>query len=52
MKSSLLMRRIYDKQFKIADIKLVFEDDMSVADVAKESSIHYNSLYRWRNEYE
>ena len=25
---------------------------MSVSDVAKELSIHYNSLYRWISEYE
>lgn len=46
------MRRSYDKQFKIAAVKLVLEDDMSVSDVAKELSIHYNSLYRWISEYE
>ncbi|MHC6179342.1 transposase [Clostridium sp. JNZ X4-2] len=44
------MRRSYDKQFKIAAVKLVLEDDMSVAGVAL--SIHYNSLYRWISEYE
>lgn len=36
------MRRSYDKQFKLAAVKLVLEDDMSVSDVAKELSIHYN----------
>ena len=46
------MRRNYDKQFKIAAVKLVFEDDMSVSNVAKELSIHYKSLYRWISEYE
>ncbi|APQ95149.1 transposase family protein [Clostridium botulinum] len=52
MKGGLLTRRSYDKQFKIAAVKLVLEDDMSVSDVAKELSIHYNSLYRWISEYE
>lgn len=46
------MRRNYDKQFKIAAVKLVLEDDMSVADAATALSIHYNSLYRWISEYE
>ena len=46
------MRRSYDKKFKIAAVKLVLEDDMSVAEVAKKLSIHYNSLYRWISEYE
>ncbi|WP_434304880.1 transposase [Clostridium botulinum] len=46
------MKKNYDKQFKIAAVKLVLEDDMLVSDVAKELSIHYNSLYRWISEYE
>ncbi len=46
------MRRNYDKQFKVTAVKLVLEDNTSVADVAKELSIHYNSLYRWISEYE
>ena len=47
-----MARRSYDKQFKIAAVKLVLEDDMTVAEVSKELDIHYNSLYRWINEYE
>lgn len=47
-----MSRRSYDRQFKIAAVKLVLEDNMSVASVAKELSIHYNSLYRWISEYE
>ena len=47
-----MARKSYDKQFKIAAVKLVLEDDMTVADVAKELSIHYNTLYRWISEYE
>lgn len=46
------MRRSCDKQFKIAAVKLVQEDNMSVADAATALSIHYNSLYRWISEYE
>jgi transposase len=45
-------RRSYDRQFKIAAVKLVLEDDMSVSEVAKELSVHYNTLYRWISEYE
>lgn len=45
-------RRSYDRQFKIAAVKLVLEDNMFVAGVAKELSIHYNSLYRWISKYE
>lgn len=47
-----MARRSYDKQFKIAAVKLVLEDDMSVSEVSKELSIHYNTLYRWINEFE
>jgi transposase len=46
------MRKSYDKQFKIAAVKLVLEDEMPVADAAEALSIHYNSLYRWVSEYE
>jgi len=47
-----MARRSYDKQFKIAAAKLVLEDNMSVSEVAKELSVHYNTLYRWISEYE
>ena len=47
-----MARRSYDKQFKIAAVKLVLEDNMTVSEVSKELSIHYNSLYRWISEYE
>ena len=47
-----MTRRSYDKQFKMAAVKLVLEENMTVAEVAKELSIHYNSLYRWISEYE
>lgn len=46
------MRKSYDKQFKIAAVKLVLDDEMSVANAAEALSIHYNSLYRWISEYE
>ena len=47
-----MARRSYDKQFKMAAVKLVLEDNMTVAEVSKELDIHYNSLYRWVSEYE
>jgi Transposase and inactivated derivatives len=36
----------------MAAVKLVLEDNLSVSEVAKELSVHYNSLYRWISEYE
>ena len=47
-----MARRSYDKQFKMAAVKLVLEDNISVSEVSKELDIHYNSLYRWISEYE
>ena len=47
-----MSRKSYDRQFKMAAVKLVLEDNMSVSKVADELSIHYNSLYRWISEYE
>ena len=47
-----MARRSYDKQFEMAAVKLVLEDNMTVAEVSKELDIHYNSLYRWISEYE
>lgn len=46
------MRRSYDKPFKVAAVKLVLEDDMSVSDAAKALGFHYNSPYSWISEYE
>lgn len=45
-------RRTFDRQYKIAAVKLVIEEDYSVAEVSNELSIHCNSLYKWINEYE
>ncbi len=46
------MRGSYVKQFKIAAVKLVIENNMTVDDTAKVLYIHYNSLYSWISEYE
>ena len=47
-----MKRKTFDKQFKIAAVKLVIEDNMTVSEVSKELSIHYNTLYSWISEYE
>jgi len=44
-------RKSYERKFKIAAVKLVMEENMSVSQVAKELAIHYHSLYRWISEY-
>lgn len=46
-----MTRKTFDKQFKIAAVKLVIEDNMTISEVSKELSIHYNTLYRWISEY-
>ncbi|WP_427042739.1 IS3 family transposase (plasmid) [Fusobacterium sp. SB021] len=47
-----MKRKSYDKQFKIAAVKLILEEEVPVSVVAKELEIHQNTLYRWVNEYE
>lgn len=47
-----MARRSYNKQFKIAAVKLVLEGEITVSEVSKALSIHYNTLYLWISEYE
>lgn len=45
-------RRSFDKAFKIADVKLVTEEGVSVKEVSLQLEIHAKSLYRWVQEVE
>jgi transposase len=45
-------RRTFDRQYKIAAVKLVTEENYSVSEVSNELLIHCNSLYKWINEYD
>ncbi len=47
-----MTRRTFNREFKLAAVKLVIDDELTVRLVSKELNIHYNSLYRWVNEYE
>lgn len=47
-----MKRAIYDKQFKMAVVKLAQETDKSVAQTAYELGISWCSLQRWINEYD
>ena len=47
-----MSRRNYDRQFKMTAVRSVLDNNVTVCRVAKELSIHYNSLYRWIAEYE
>ena len=47
-----MKRAVYDKQFKMAAVKLVQSEDDSVTKVANELRISGSSLRRWINEYD
>lgn len=47
-----MQRRVFTKEFKLAAVKLVVEDELDVKEVAKQLGVHYNSLYRWVQEFE
>ena len=47
-----MVRKAYDKQFKMAAVKMIVEDDIPVKTVAKELEVHQNTVYRWLSEYE
>lgn len=47
-----MVRKSYDKQFKMAAVKMIVEDDIPVKTVAKELEVHQNTIYRWLGEYE
>lgn len=50
--SIMAKRSYYDKQFKIAVVKMIIEDDIPVKSVAGELNVHQNTIYRWLKEYE
>jgi transposase len=47
-----MKRAVYDKQFKMAAVKMAQSEDKSVLGTAKELSISSSSLRRWINEYD
>lgn len=47
-----MKRAVYDKQFKMAAVKLAQTEDKSVLDTAKGLGISPSSLRRWINEYD
>lgn len=47
-----MKRAVYDKQFKMAAVKMAQVEDKSVLDTAKELGISSSSLRRWINEYD
>jgi len=47
-----MVRRKFDRPYKVSAVKLILEEGYSVKEVSKELGVHYNSLYRWVAEYE
>ena len=47
-----MKRAVYDKQFKMAAVKMAQAEDKSVLDTAIELGISSSSLRRWINEYD
>ena len=47
-----MKRAVYDKQFKMAAVKMAQTEDKSVLDTAIELGISSSSLRRWINEYD
>ena len=47
-----MSRRKFNREFKMAAVKLIIDDELPVSQVAEELGVHANSLYRWVQEYE
>jgi transposase len=47
-----MKRATYDRQFKLAAVKLVLDENMTVVKAAHELLVHTNTLHRWVKEYQ
>ncbi len=47
-----MSRRKFNKEFKIEAVKLILDDELPICQIARELSVHANSLYRWVNNCE
>ena len=47
-----MKRAVYDKQFKMAAVKMGQSENNSILDTVKELGISASSLRRWINEYD
>lgn len=50
--AQFMKRSQYDRQFKLAAVKLVVNENMTVVQASHELSVHTNTLHRWLNEFE
>ncbi|WP_412729651.1 transposase, partial [Geobacillus thermodenitrificans] len=46
-----MKKRTFDQEYKIQAVELCLEGDKSIAQVAKELGLAYNTLHRWVKEY-
>ncbi len=46
-----MIRKTYDRQFKIASVKMILEDGIPVRVVSEELDVHLNIIYQWLTEY-
>lgn len=45
-------RKVYDREFKINAVKLVFQDERTMKEVAADLGVNYYTLAEWKSQYE
>ena len=45
-------RRSYSREFKLEAVRLVKEEEQSLAQVARDLGIHESALWRWKKQFE
>lgn len=44
-------RNTYDKEFKLSAVKMIMEEGLSIAQVARDLGVNANSLHNWKKAY-
>jgi transposase len=44
-------RNTYDKEFKLSAVKMIMEEGVSIAQVARDLGVNANSLHNWKKNY-
>ena len=45
-------RKVYGREFKINAVKLVFQDERTMKEVAADLGVNYYTLAEWKSQYE
>jgi len=45
-------RKVYDREFKINAVKLVFQDERTMKEVATDLGVNYYTLAEWKKQFE